>query len=195
MRKLKLQMNMTIDGFVARPNGELDWMTWDENDVEYFESVIDRAASSDTIIMGRKMTDVFVDYWTSVLETPDNFEYPLAKLMIDIPKVVFTKTLNESRWPNTTLAKIVDEVRDLKSQDGKDMIAYGGAGFATSLINNDLVDEYHFLISPVAIGKGMSIFGDIEDKIELKPIDVTPYRCGVTLHKYLPVESSMNAGV
>ena len=92
--------------------------------------------SSDTILMGRKMTDEFVNYWTKVVENPESPEYKFAKKMVDSQKVVFTKTLNESPWANTVLAKvdIVDEVNRLKNKTGKDILVYGGADFVSSLI-------------------------------------------------------------
>src|SRR5215216_170423 len=187
MRKLKLQMQITVDGFVAGPNGDLDWMTFNMDDkiIEYINSITD---SSDTILMGRKMTDGFVNYWTGVLENPESPEYVFARKMVDYPKVVFTKTLDESAWPNTVLAKgdIVEEVNHLKNQQGTDLLAYGGAGFVSSLIKHNLIDEYHLFVNPVAIGNGMTIFSEFGGKFRLKQVDATPYECGITVHKYLP---------
>jgi len=90
MRKLRLQVQITVDGFVAGPSGELDWMTFNMDDkiLEYINSLTD---ASDTILMGRKMTDAFVNYWPGVLETPESPEYVFARKMIDYPKVVFYK--------------------------------------------------------------------------------------------------------
>jgi dihydrofolate reductase len=190
MRKLKLQMQITLDGFVAGPNGELDWMTSnmemeDDKLLPYINFLID---SSDTILMGRKMTDEFVNYWTNVVKNPKSPEYAFAKKMVDTPKVVFTRTLDESRWPNTVLAKgdLVGEVNKLKNRSGKDLLVYGGAGFVSSLIKNDLIDEYHFFVNPVAISKGMTIFGELGSYFKLKQIDAIPYECGITVHNYLP---------
>ena len=122
-RKLKLQMQMSVDGFVAGPNGELDWMTWNWDD-ELKKYVNDLHDSVDTILLGRKMTDGFVGHWSSVVEKRDestkelreNFEF--AKKMMDTPKVVFTRTLEKSEWKNTTLAKgdLTEEVNRLKEK-------------------------------------------------------------------------------
>ena len=120
-------MRTTINGFVARPNGELDWMTKDWDD-ELVNCILEINDSCDTIFMGRKMTDEFIEYWTDVVKNPESREYPFARQMVDYPKVVFTNTLDESRWANTTLAKgdIAREVNNLKNQSGKDIIVYGG---------------------------------------------------------------------
>lgn len=190
MRKLKLQMQMTIDGFVARPNGDMDGMNPnkaidDDKLMTYTNSMID---SSDTILMGRKMTDEFVKFWTEEAKKPDSPWFLFAKKMVDTPKVVFTKTLDESRWANTTLAKgdIVDEVNKLKKQDGRDLLVYGGAGFVSSLIKENLIDEYHLVVNPVAIGKGMTIFGKLEDKSSsLKLHHSQSYDSGVVVNTYL----------
>ncbi len=156
MRKLKLQMQMSVDGFVAGPNGELAWMTWNMDDklLDLINSITD---SSDTILMGRKMTDGFVNYWTGVLKTPESPEFEFAKKMVDIPKVVFSKTLTKSAWDNTTLASdLVADISKLKEQDGKDIVAYGGAGFVTNLVKENLIDDYYLFVNPAAIGEGMT---------------------------------------
>ena len=149
--------------------------------------------SFDTILMGRKMTDEFMNYWTKEVKNPESQEYPLAKRMVEYSKIVFTKTLDKAKswWPNTTLAKgdIVDEVNRFKNQEGKDIVVYGGAGFVSSLIKHNLIDEYYFFVNPVAIGNGMTIFKDVGRRFDLKQLDATPYACGVTVHKYLPAKA------
>ena len=189
MRKLKLQVQISVDGFVGGPNGELDWMTWDMDDKigAYINELID---SSDTILLGRKMTDGFVNYWESV--KPDSPEYDFAQKMVSYPKYVFTKTLDESPWNNTTLVKgdIVDEVNALKARDGKDIVVYGGAGFVSSLIKHDLIDEYNLFINPAAIGKGLTIFGDVSDTFRLRLLDAKQYDCGITVNRYAPARDA-----
>src|SRR5580765_1602779 len=131
MRKLKLQVQMSIDGYVGGPNGELDWMTWtwDDKLKDYVNELTD---SVDTILLGRKMTEGFISHWTNIMKNqPDDPSYPFAKKMVDKPKVVFTKILHESSWENTTLAKgdLTEEIHALKHKNGKDIIVYGGATF------------------------------------------------------------------
>ena len=157
-----------------------------DDEVENLENeLID---SSDTILMGRKMTNEFVNYWTKAVENPENPEYTFAKKMLDTPKVVFTKTLADSPWANTVLAKgdIVEEVNRLKNQAGKDILVYGGAGFVSSLIKESLIDEYNFFINPTAIGRGMTIFGKLEDKNSSLKLDRSQaYESGIVVNTYL----------
>ena len=133
MRKLRLQVQMSIDGCIAGPNNEMDWLVWDDNYIKYLNEITE---SVDTIIMGRKMVDEFIPYWTEVMNKPDDPWYAFAKKMIETPKVVFTKTLNKSDWPNTDIATgdFRDEITKLKNLDGGDIIVYGGASFDSSLI-------------------------------------------------------------
>jgi len=191
-RKLKLQVQITVDGFVAGPNGEQDWMNmnWDSKIMNYINELTD---SVDTILLGRKMTDGFVSYWTSV--KPDSPEYPFARKMVDKPKYVFTKTLQKSNWENTKIVKgnLVEEINALKNKSGKDpagdeagIIVYGGATFVSSLIKNNLIDEYHLFINPSAIGKGISIFKEINKNFNLKLVKSIAFECGIVMNLYEP---------
>jgi dihydrofolate reductase len=188
MRKLKLQVQMSVDGFVASPKGELDWMTWNFDDklIQYINALTD---TSDTILLGRKMTDGFVSYWENVVNNqPESPEFSFAKKMVDIPKVVFTKTLEKSEWNNTELAKgnLVDEINKLKNQDGKDIIVYGGATFVSALIKAGLIDEFHLFINPVAIGNGMAIFKELDHTQNMTLVKALPFDCGIVMLNYEP---------
>jgi dihydrofolate reductase len=184
MRKLKLQMQMTVDGCVAGPEGQLDWMTWnmDEKLLAFINQLTD---SSDTILLGRKMTDGFIKYWESAITKPESPEYAFARKMVDTPKVVFSKTLKHVDGQNVRVENgdIVESVNKLKSGQGKDIVVYGGATFVSSLIENGLIDELNFFVNPVAIGNGMRIFKD------RRPMNRTAsgaYPCGVVVNSYEP---------
>lgn len=184
-RKLKLQVQMTVDGFVAGPNGELDWMQWNWSD-DIKKYVTELTDSVDAILLGRKMTDGFISHWTNVLADPNNEEYAAAKKFIDYPKVVFTKTIDKHNWINTILAKgnLTEEVEKLKQKDGKDIIVYGGASFVSSLVKNNLIDEYYLFINPVILGNGLSIFNRLDKSMNLELVASKAFDCGIVVNKY-----------
>ena len=186
MRKLKLQMSMTLDGFVAGPNGEGDWLTSDDKLMELVHSL---AASSDTLLMGRKMTAEFITYWENVVNSqPESRDYALAKTLVDMPKIVFSNTVGSIAGKNVTVedGDLVKVVNTLKNQQGKDMLVYGGAAFASSLIKEKLVDEFYFLMNPVFINKGLKIFELLGERQKLKLESITKYDCGVAVLVYHP---------
>jgi dihydrofolate reductase len=185
LRKLKLQVQMSIDGCIAGPNGEMDWMVGLQDD-KINKYVNELTESFDTILLGRKMADGFISYWSDVINKPDDPWYALAKKMIEIPKVVFTKTLNKSKWINTDIATgdLTDEIIKLKSRGGKDMVVYGGASFDSSLIKLGLIDEFLLFINPVAIGNGMTIFKDLNEIQKFNMVKSVAFDSGEVLLHY-----------
>ena len=189
MRKLKLQMQLSVDGFVAGPNGEMDWMTWN-HDAEILKYITNLTETSDTILLGRKLAEGFIPYWANAAKKPNDPSTPFAHYMVDLPKVVFTKTMNKSIWDNTTVASgdVTEEINKLKHSEGKDIVVYGGAGFVSNLIQNNLIDEYHLFINPTIIGNGMAIFKDVEQKLKLKLVKASPFSCGIVVLTYQPAD-------
>jgi dihydrofolate reductase len=184
MRKLKLQMQITIDGFVAGPEGQLDWMTWAWDDE--LKSFVNRLTDTiDTILLGRKMTDGFVKYWEQVITQPENPEYAFGRKMVSTPKVVFSKTVTSADGQNIRVENgpIVEAVNRLKSQAGKDIIVYGGATFVSALTEHRLIDELNLFVNPVAIGKGKQVFGG---RTPLKLMASTAYASGIVVNTYQP---------
>lgn len=172
---------MTVDGFIAGPNGEMDWTSaeWDNELKKYVGGLTE---SVDCIILGRKLAQGFIPYWASHPEQEG------ADIFNGTKKVVFTKTLEKSEWDNTVLAKgdLVEEISKLKKQDGRDMIAYGGAAFVSALIKHGLIDELHLFINPTAIGSGMTIFKELDGRQNLKLVKSTSFDCGIVVLKYEP---------
>ena len=185
LRKLRLQVQMSVDGCIAGPNGEMDWMVGlsDDETMKYAYKITE---SVDTILLGRKMTDVFISYWSDMINKPDDPCYAFAKKMIETPKVVFSKTLNKSRWINTFIAtgNLVEEVNKIKSQTGGDIVVYGGASFDTSLIKEKLIDEFYLFVNPVAIGNGMTVFKDLKQIQKYTLIESKTFECGKVLLRY-----------
>ena len=176
---------MSVDGCIAGPNGEMDWMVGllDDEVIKYANKITEPV---DTILLGRKMTDVFISFWLDVMNKPDDPWYAFSKKMIETPKVVFTKTLNKSRWINTDIAtgNLIEEVSKIKSQNGGNIIVYGGASFDSSLIKEKLIDEFYLFINPVAIGNGMTIFKDLNEIQKYTLIESKAFECGIVLLRY-----------
>ncbi len=179
MRKLKLQVQISIDGYIAGTNGEMDWMVWDWDDKlkNYVKQLTEPV---DCIVLGRKLAQGFIPHWAA------NPKEEGADKINSSKKVVFTKTLDKSEWDNTILAKgnPVDEITELKSQDGKDIIAYGGATFVSALIKHGLIDEFYLFINPTAIGNGMTIFQELDSKQNLTLVKSTSFDCGIVVLSY-----------
>ena len=185
MRKLKLQVQTTIDGFISGKNGEMDWMQfpWSEDIIGYVKQITEPV---DTIILGRKLAEGFIPHWENVVKNPADPEYEGGIKYTTTPKIVFSKTLDHSIWENTKIAngELVAEITELKNQAGGDIIVYGGGTFVSALIKNQLIDEFHLFVNPSAIGDGMAIFKDLENKQNLTLLKAIGFDCGIVVLKY-----------
>lgn len=187
MRKLKLQMQVSLDGFAAAgPNDEQKWVTWALEDI--YQDVADLSDSTDTILIGRKLAVDYIPFWQDTFTRPDDPMYGFAQRIVAAKKVVFTKTLAASVWDNTELAKgdLAAEVRQLKNKPEKDIIVYGGCSFVAALIQEGLIDEFNFFVNPVALGHGISVFRLLSDFQRLKLIHSKTYKSGIVLLQYEP---------
>ena len=184
MRKVKLQMQVSIDGFVAGLNGEMDWMVWNWDDA-LLQYVTDLTAPVDCILLGRVLAEGFIPHWAAAATNPENTE-EFATRMHETPKVVFSKTLHHHEWDNTRLATgdLAEEISKLKNQDGGDIIVYGGGSFVTDLIKEVLIDEYHFFINPSILGAGMPIFQGLEARRGMKLLHAKSFDSGIVVLCY-----------
>jgi len=189
---------MSIDGYIALPNGETDWMlwnwgsewNWDEKLRKYHTELTE---TIDCILLSRQMAqEGFIAHWAKVTENRNDPQFVFAKHIADTKKVVFTKTLDQTfpipgGWDNTSIANgdIESEISQLKKQEGKDIIVYGGAAFVSSLIKAGLIDEFHLLINPVEVGNGMTIFKELDGKLNLALVKATFFACGIAVLKYV----------
>jgi dihydrofolate reductase len=185
-RKLILSMQITLDGYVAGPDDEADWLL--SSDDEWMDLFND-LNSADTYLLGRKMYPIYSKYWQSVLHKPDSApnELKFAKLADKTQHIVFTKSDFKPDWKNTRVAHdLAAEVTRLKKENGKNIIAWGGANFASNLIKLDLVDEYRFELNPTILTKGKALFNNIEQQKKLKLIDSKSLKSGLIIVRYQP---------
>jgi len=190
MRKIKLQMQLSVDGFVAGMNGEQDWMQWNwgEDIKQYVANLTD---SIDTILMGRVLYEGMSSYWPNVEANSQsaNEDVLFARTMNNLKKIVFSRSLEIVTWNNARLEKgdLLQSIRRLKQQSGKDIIVYGGVQFVSSLIQEKLIDEFHLFINPVLLGKGLTIFSNITQQQPLKLSNSQSFDCGIVLQSYIPL--------
>lgn len=193
MRKIKLQMQTSIDGFVCGPNGEMDWTVWnwDEELKNYVREIM---ASADSFIIGRVLYEGMSMYWPAAETNPETSEEnrAAARAFNSMPKHVFSKTLTTADWNNAIIESgdLAETINVLKNQEGGDIMLYGGVSMVSSFIQNNLIDEYHLFINPTAIGKGKSIFGDLTEKFGLQLVKSTAFSCGIVVLHYAPAKQS-----
>ncbi len=193
MRKLKLQMQITVDGFVAGPNGENDWVFIPgKQDPEALQKSIafgtELAAGCDMLLIGRKLAaSGFCNYWENVADNqPDNPWNTYARLIADLHKIAFSSAATSLPGRNLEVENgdLATAVQALKEQPGKDILVYGGADFVSSLVSLNLIDEYYLIVNPVAIGSGLSIF---KERKVLELESSIAYKNGKVINKYVPV--------
>lgn len=185
MRKLKLQMQMSIDGFVSTgPNDEQQWVTWAWDEIKGY--AVDMINTSDTIVIGRKLAVDFIPHWDKTAKDSTDVMIDLARGIARAKKVIFSKTLPQTDLPNTIIAKkdLATTINELKSQEGKDLYVCGGSSFVAGLIQANLIDEFHLFINPVALGKGDPIFNLIPQYRSLVLKNSITYPSGLVLVHY-----------
>lgn len=188
MRKLKLQVQMSLDGFISGPNGEMDWLVfnWSDDIKKYVDEI---TKPVDTILLGKNLAVGFIPHWAAVAADDTNPEKEAGIIYSETHKIVFSKTLTKSEWRNTTVENgyYVDKINELKQQNGGDIIVYGGSQFVSSLIKEKLIDELHLFINPAILGTGMPIFQEIEAMQKLSLIGSTHFECGIIVTVYKPL--------
>ena len=180
MRKVVLFMHLTLDGFAAGPNGELDWISYDKELEKYAEELVSTVGAA---LYGRVTYQMMESYWPTVLTNPSSTKHEIdhAHWIENIPKIVFSKSLEKVEWNNTRLIKdnIVAEISKLKQQPGKDLVIFGSPSLAQTFMQLGLIDEYRLTVNPVVLGNGIPLFKDIKDRINLKLLETKTYDSGV----------------
>ena len=185
MRKVVLFMHISLDGFAAGPNGELDWISYDEELEKYAEGIVSTVGSP---LYGRVTYQMMESYWPTVLTNPSATEHALAhaRWLENVEKIVFSKTLAKVEWHNTRLIKdnIAEEIAKLKQQPGQDLVIFGSPGLARNFMQLGLIDAYRLTVNPVILGRGLPLFQGLEDKIDLKLVNSKTLDSGVVALHY-----------
>jgi dihydrofolate reductase len=180
MRKVILDLAVSLDGLIEGPNGEYDWCIMDEE--VKFDAFLNQI---DIIFFGRKSYEL----WGNYIPGPDTpqLEKELWELTNSKQKYVFSRTLKSASGETKLISdNILEEVQKIKQQNGKDIWLYGGASLVTTFINLKLIDEYRLAVHPIILGKGKPLFQEIPGRVKLKLSETRVHSSGVILLTYKP---------
>jgi dihydrofolate reductase len=184
MRRVVLQMGVTLDGYVAGPGGEGDWgLPPEDPDVRAWKVASLRKAG--THIMGRVTYEQMAGHWPTA--TGD-----YAAFMNNLPKVAFSKTLLTAEWAGSRIARgdLAEEISALRSEPGGEIMAHGGAAFVQALSRLGLIDEYRLVILPVALGNGLPLFKDLAKPLRMDLAEAKSFSDGTVIHVYQPIKAT-----
>jgi dihydrofolate reductase len=185
MRKLIFFMHTSLDGFVAGPNGKMDWIKIDEEIFDFVGTMTDKA---DTALYGRVTYEMMRSYWPTAGEQPDASKHDKehSKWYNKVPKVILSRTMQETGLKNTRVIsnQLPENINELKQQAGKNILIFGSPGASQSLLNDGLIDEFWLFVNPIILGQGMPLFKDITGTTELKLVETKTFECGVIALHY-----------
>jgi len=168
MRKLIVFNHVSLDGYFTDASGNMSFAQNPIPDAEWNAFVAGNAGSGGTLVFGRVTYDLMASFWPTPMaaeQMPD-----VAERMNNLPKIVFSRTMNEALWQNTKLVKDdpVGEMRKMKNEEGDGMVIFGSGMIVSQLSQAGLVDEYQFIVDPVVLGKGRTMFDGVKEKFTLK---------------------------
>jgi len=186
MRKLTLFMHVTLDGFAAGPNGEMDWIKLDDELFDYAGYQTDR---SDMGLYGRTTYGMMEAYWPTAGDSPDASKHDKqhSEWYNRVEKVVVSTTMKDVNKPKLTV--IADNVNEriiaLKQQGGAEITMFGSPGLAHTMMHHNLIDDYWLFVNPVLLGQGIPLFKNINDRVNLQLLETKMFDCGVVCLHYV----------
>jgi dihydrofolate reductase len=185
MRKLIVFNMVSLDGFFVDGKGDMSWAH--KNDAEWNTFVSGNASGSGLLVFGRITYQLMASYWPTPMALQNS---PIvAKGMNEMPKIVFSRTLDNTSWSNTKLIKgdLAAEVRKLKQESGPDMVILGSGTIVSQLAQQSLIDEYQLAVSPIVLGKGRTLFEGVKEKLNLRLARSRTFGNGTVFACYQPV--------
>lgn len=187
MSKIISFMHISLDGFVAGPNGEMDWIKFD-NDL--FDYVGKRISETNTALYGRKTFQLMESYWPTAADKPTATKHDIehSKWYSKSNKVVLSKTMSEAGLSNTTIISdnLSDRLNEIKQQEGPEILLFGSPTATHSLIQLNLIDGFWLFVNPIILGQGIPLFADIKEALQLQLTPTTrQFTCGVTELNYI----------
>jgi dihydrofolate reductase len=178
---------VTLDGYFAGTGGDIGWAHKAEQDVEWQAFVAGNATAGGVLLFGRVTYELMASFWP----TPSAIENlpALARQMNDLPKVVFSRTLDKASWNNTRLVRgdLAAEIRQMKHEPGSDMAILGSGSIVSQLADLGLIDEFQIVVNPVVLGQGRTMFDGIGHTLDLRLIKTRVFGNGNVLLCYEPL--------
>ncbi|MEO5910514.1 MAG: dihydrofolate reductase family protein [Pelobium sp.] len=186
MRKIISFMHISLDGFVAGPNGEMDWIKVDE---ELFDHVGNRIIETDMALYGRITYQMMENYWPTAGDDPTASKHDIdhSKWYKKAQKVVLSKTMKGTDLINTKIISdnLAESINEIKQPGDKEILLFGSPTATHSLIQQNLIDGYWLFVNPIILGQGIPLFTGINDKTKLQLLTTHQFTCGVTEMNYL----------
>lgn len=185
MRKVLFFMFTSLDGYFEGPNNDITWHNFDD---DMNQLSIEQLNSVDMLLFGRVTYQMMASYWPTPAAMADD---PITtEKMNTLPKIVFSKTLEQAEWQNTKVVKdnFVEEITQLKNQPSKDLIIFGSSDLAVTLLEHDLLDEIRVMLNPIVLGGGKALFAGIKRPLKLKLLKTRAFASGNVLLHYQPVK-------
>ena len=180
MRKLILFMHTSLDGFVAGPNGEMDWIIVGE---EMFDYAAQQTEQADTALYGRVTYQMMQSYWPTAADKPKASKHDKehSAWYNKVEKVVVSKTMQGENLPNTKIIRdnIAAEIITLKQETGKNILMFGSPTVSHVLMSKNLIDDYWLFVNPILLGEGIPLFKDIKERTKLKFVASDTFSSGV----------------
>ena len=185
MRRVVVFNMVTLDGFFVDSKGDMSWAH--KNDAEWNAFVGENASGSGVLLFGRITYELMASYWPTPMALQNS--PVVAKGMNDMPKVVFSRTLDKVSWSNTKLVQgdMAAEVRKMKNEPGPDMVILGSGSIVSQLAQENLIDEYQIALSPIVLGKGRTLFEGVRETLNLKLTKSRTFGNGNVFLCYAPV--------
>lgn len=186
MRKIISFMHISLDGFVAGPNGEMDWITINE---EIFDHVGQRISQTDTALYGRVTYEMMENYWPTAADKPNASKHDKehSQWYSQAHKIVLSQRLKGTSLSNTTIISdsLTEHINSIKNQPGGEILLFGSPTATHAMLEQNLIDGYWLFVNPVILGQGIPLFANIKEKTKLKLVNTKAFDCGVTELSYI----------
>jgi len=192
MRKIISFMHVSLDGFVAGPNGEMDWIKVDE---EIFDYVGKRINEGDTALYGRVTYQMMESYWPTAADQPNASKHDIehSKWYTQVHKLVLSKTMKGADLNNTEIisdnvSERINEIKESSNGRSEEILLFGSPTATHSLMGENLIDGYWLFINPIILGEGIPLFANIRDKVKLQLVNTQSFSSGVTELSYIVIK-------